>query len=97
MSNNKVYNLRIIKYKDHTTLYIIHSYQPNQDKDGYIWFSDIRHILDTKDKYELKIKLNLLGYSFTHLTSENKINYNIQYNSLIKYIANFKLNSSYEN
>lgn len=96
MSNNKVYNLRIIKYKDHTTLYNIHSYQKNNTY-GNIWFSDIRHILDTKDKYELKINLNILGFSFTQLTPENKINYNSHYNYLIKYIADFTLNSSYEN
>lgn len=96
MSNNKVYELRIVNYKDNTTLYTIHSYQLVKDQCGHNRVSNLYMILSTKDKYEIKIKLNLLGLSFISLKSEI-INNNKNYINSIKSVAYFKLNSSYEN
>ena len=97
MSNNKTYELRIIKYNDNTSLYILSSYHiERKSYMGNYWISNLQTILRTTDRYELKIKLNLLGLYFTHRIS-NKINYDKTYNTSIKSVVNFKLNSSYEN
>ena len=59
------------------------------------WISNVQIILETKDKYELKLKLDLLGLSFSNITSNST--YNIVFNPSVKSVHNFKLKSSYEN
>lgn len=59
------------------------------------WILNIQDILRTKDKYELKIKMTLMGLSLRNITSEFK--YNALINPAIKTVKNFKLKSSYKN
>ena len=61
----------------------------------FIYVKNIQCLLETRNKYELKIKLNLLGLSFRKLTSD--ICYNTDSNKSIKSSKNFTLKSSYEN
>ena len=94
MKNNieKIYDLEIDRYENNETLYILLSY--GIDKKS-ICISNIQCLLETKNKYELKIKLNLLGLSFRKLTSD--ICYNTDFDKSIKSSKNFTLKSSYEN
>lgn len=59
------------------------------------WISNVQVILETKDKYELKLKLDLLGLSFRNMISDST--YNIVFNPSVKSVHKFKLKSSYEN
>lgn len=94
MKNNieKIYALDINRYKNNKTLYIILSYEIDEKSIG---IRNIQYVLVTKNKYELKIKLNLLGLSFRKLTSDT--NYYTDSDKSIKSAKNFKLKSSYEN
>ena len=94
MKNNidKIYDLEIIRYENHETLYILLSY--GIDKKS-LCITNIQYVLETINKYELKIKLDLLGLSFRKLTSD--ICYNTDSNKSIKSSKNFTLKSSYEN
>ena len=94
MKNNidKIYVLEIIRYENHETLYIILSYEIDKKS---ICITNIQDILETKNKYELKIKLDLLGLSFRKLTSDTC--YNTDSDKSIKSARKFKLKSSYEN
>lgn len=94
MKNNidKIYVLEIIRYENHETLYIILSYEIDKKS---ICITNIQDILETKNKYELKIKLDLLGLSFRKLTSDTC--YYTDSNKSIKSSRKFKLKSSYEN
>ena len=94
MKNNidKIYDLEIIRYENHETLYILLSYEIDKEK---IYVKNIQCLLETKNKYELKIKLNLLGLSFRKLTADTC--YNTDSNKSIKSSKNFTLKSSYEN
>ena len=94
MKNNieKIYDLEIHKYENNETLYILLSYDINKE---YIYVKNIQCLLETKNKYELKIKLNLLGLSFRKLTADTC--YNTDSNKSIKSSKNFTLKSSYEN
>ena len=94
MKNNidKNYDLEIIRYKIHETLYILLSYEIDK-KSTYI--TNIQYVLETINKYELKIKLDLLGLSFRKLTSDTC--YYTDSNESIKSARKFKLKSSYEN
>ena len=94
MKNNieKIYDLEIHRYENNETLYILLSYDINKE---YIYVKNIQCLLETKNKYELKIKLNLLGLSFRKLTADTC--YNTDSNKSIKSSKNFTLNSSYEN
>lgn len=94
MKNNieKIYDLEITKYENNETLYLLLSYEIFE-KDMYI--TNVQYVLETKNKYELKIKLDLLGLSFRKLTSD--ICYNTDFDKSIKSSKNFTLKSSYEN
>ena len=94
MKNNieKIYDLEIIRYENHETLYSLLSY--GIDKKG-ICITNIQYVLETINKYELKIKLDLLGLSFRKLTSDTC--YNTDFSKSIKSARKFKLKSSYEN
>ena len=92
MSNYKVYELSIIKYINNEFLYILQSYKLSKRN---WWISNVQSILETKDKYELKLKLDLLGLSFLNITSDSK--YNTVFKPPVKSVHNFKLKSSYEN
>lgn len=94
MKNNieKIYALEIHRYENNETLYILLSYDINKE---YIYVKNIQCLLETKNKYELKIKLNLLGLSFRKLTADTC--YNTDSNKSIKSSKNFTLKSSYEN
>ena len=94
MKNNieKIYDLEIHRYENNKTLYILLSY--GIDKKS-ICITNIQYVLETKNKYELKIKLNLLGLSFRKLTADTC--YNTDSNKSIKSSKNFTLKSSYEN
>lgn len=94
MKNNieKIYALDINRYKNNETLYILLSYEI--DKKG-ICITNIQYVLDTKNKYELRIKLDLLGLSFSNLTSDTC--YYTNSDKLIKSAKRFRLKSSYEN
>ena len=89
---DKIYALEIIRYENHETLYILLSY--GIDKKS-LCITNIQYVLETRNKYELKIKLNLLGLSFRKLTSDTF--YNTDSNKSIKSSKNFTLKSSYEN
>ena len=89
---DKIYALEIIRYENHETLYILLSYDINKE---YIYVKNIQCLLETKNKYELKIKLNLLGLSFRKLTADTC--YNTDFSKSIKSARKFKLKSSYEN
>lgn len=88
----KIYDLEIIRYENNEILYILLLYE--MDKEN-IYVKNIQRLLETRNKYELKIKLDLLGLSFHKLTSD--ICYNIDSNRSIKSDKQFKLKSSYEN
>ena len=92
MSNYKVYELSIIRYINNELLYILQSYKLSKRN---WWISNVQFILETKDKYELKIKLDLLGLSFRKLTSDTC--YCTDSDKPIKSVRKFKLKSSYEN
>ena len=92
MSNYTVYELSIIKYINNEFLYILQSYKLSKRN---WWISNVQDILETKDKYELKLKLDLLGLSFHKLTSDTC--YYTNSNKSIKSARKFKLKSSYEN
>ena len=94
MKNNieKVYNLEIHRYENNETLYILLSYEIDKEN---IYISDIQYLLETKNKYKLKIKLNLLGLSFCKLTADTC--YNTDFDKSIKSSKMFTLKSSYEN
>ena len=94
MKNNidKIYDFEIHRYKNHETLYILLSY--GIDKKS-LCITNIQYVLETRNKYELKIKLNLLGLSFRKLTSDTF--YNTDSNKSIKSFKQFTLKSSYEN
>ena len=94
MKNNieKIYDLEITRYENNETLYILLSYDINKE---YIYVKNIQCLLETINKYELKIKLNLLGLSFRKLTADTC--YNTDSNESIKSTRKFKLKSSYEN
>ena len=89
---DKIYNLEIIRYENNETLYILLSY--GIDKKS-ICITNIQYVLETINKYELKIKLNLLGLSFRKLTADTC--YNTDSNESIKSARKFILKSSYEN
>ena len=88
----KIYDLEIHRYENNKTLYILLSYDINKE---YIYVKNIQCLLETKNKYELKIKLNLLGLSFRKLTADTC--YNTDSNKSIKSSKKFTLKSSYEN
>ena len=88
----KIYDLEIHRYENNETLYILLSYDINKE---YIYVKNIQCLLETKNKYELKIKLNLLGLSFRKLTADTC--YNTDSNKSIKSYKSFTLKSSYEN
>ena len=94
MKNNieKIYDLEIHRYENNETLYILISYEIDKEN---IYVKNIQCLLETRNKYELKIKLDLLGLSFHKLTSD--ICYNTDSNKSIKSFKNFTLKSSYEN
>lgn len=94
MKNNieKIYALEIIRYKNNETLYILLSYEIDKKN---ICVKNIQYVLETKNKYELKIKLDLLGLSFSKLISD--IYYDPDFNKSIKSSRKFILKSSYEN
>lgn len=94
MKNNieKIYDLEIHRYENNETLYILLSYEIDKEN---IYVKNIQYLLETKNKYELKIKLDLLGLSFRKLTSD--ICYNTDFDKSIKSSKNFTLKSSYEN
>ena len=94
MKNNieKIYKLEITKYVNNEILYTIVSYEINKEN---IYVKNNQCLLETKNKYELKIKLDLLGLSFRKLTADTC--YNTDSNKSIKSSKNFTLKSSYEN
>lgn len=94
MKNNieKIYDLEIHRYKNNKTLYILQSFEIDKKS---TFLTNIKCLLKTKNKYELKIKLDLLGLSFRKLTSDT--NYYTDSDKSIKSAKNFKLKSSYEN
>ena len=94
MKNNidKIYDLEIIRYENHETLYILLSYEIDKEN---IYLTNVKCLLKTKNKYKLKIKLDLLGLSFHKLTSD--IYHNMDSNESIKSFKQFTLKSSYEN
>ena len=94
MKNNidKIYALEIIRYENHETLYILLSY--GIDKKS-LCITNIQYVLETINKYELKIKLDLLGLSFRKLTSDTC--YYTDSNESIKSARKFELKYSYEN
>ena len=100
MKNNidNIYALEIIRYENNETLYILLLHEIDKksiiDKKN-IWLTNIQYVLETINKYELKIKLNLLGLSFRKLTADTC--YNTDSNKSIKSSKNFTLKSSYEN
>ena len=63
MKNNidKIYELEIIRYENNETLYILLSYEIDKEN-RYV--KNIQCLLETRNKYELKIKLNLLVLSY---------------------------------
>ena len=94
MKNNieKIYDLEIHRYKNNKTLYILQSFEIDKKS---TFLTNIKCLLKTKNKYELKIKLDLLGLSFRKLTSDTC--YYTDSNKSIKSFRKFKLKSSYEN
>ena len=88
----KIYELEITRDVNNEILYKIVSYK--RDKEN-IWISNFQCILQTKNKYELKIKLDLLGLSLSYLTSNDY--HNTDSVKPIKSVKQFKLKSSYEN
>lgn len=66
MSSHK-YELLILKYKDNITEYVLRSYEHGE----YVDKLNINNIVETNNKYELKIKLNLLGLYFINMVSPN--------------------------
>ena len=94
MKNNieKIYDLEIHRYENNETLYILISYEIDKKS---TFLTNIKCLLETKNKYELKIKLDLLGLSFSKLISD--ICYNTDFNKSIKSSKKFTLKSSYEN
>ena len=94
MKNNieKIYDLEIHRYKNNKTLYILQSFEIDKKS---TFLTNIKCLLKTKNKYELKIKLDLLGLSFRKLTSDTC--YNTDSNKSIKSFKNFTLRYSYEN
>ena len=94
MKNNieKIYELEIHRYENNETLYILQSYEIDKKS---TFLTNIKCLLKTKNKYELKIKLNLLGLSFSYLTSD--IYNNTDSDKPLKSFRQFKLKSSYEN
>ena len=94
MKNNieKIYDLEIHRYENNETLYILLSYEIDKKN---ICVKNIQCLLETINKYELKIKLDLLGLSFSKLISD--ICYNTDFNKSIKSSKKFTLKSSYEN
>lgn len=66
MSSHK-YELLILKYKDNITKYVLRSYEHGE----YVDKLNIHNIVETNNKYELKIKLNLLGLYFINMVSPN--------------------------
>lgn len=94
MKNNieKIYALDINRYKNNETLYILLSYEIDKK---CICITNIQYVLDTKNKYELRIKLDLLGLSFSNLTSDTC--YYTNFDKSIKSAKRFRLKSSYEN
>ena len=94
MKNNidKIYELEIIRYENNETLYILLSYEIDKEN---IYVKNIQCLLETRNKYELKIKLDLLGLSFRKLTADTC--YNTDSNESIKSFKQFTLKSSYEN
>ena len=89
---DKIYALEIIRYENHETLYILLSYVIDKKS---LCITNIQYVLETINKYELKIKLDLLSLSFRKLTSDTC--YNTDSNKSIKSSKNFTLKSSYEN
>ncbi len=94
MKNNieKIYDLEIHRYENKETLYILLSYEIDKEN---IYVKNSQCLLETINKYELKIKLDLLGLSFRKLTADTC--YNTDFNKSIKSSKNFTLKSSYEN
>ena len=94
MKNNieKIYDLEIHRYENNETLYILISYEIDKEN---IYLTNVKCLLKTKNKYKLKIKLDLLGLSFRKLTADTC--YNTDSNKSIKSSKNFTLKSSYEN
>lgn len=89
---DKIYDLEIIRYENNETLYILQSYEIDKKSTS---LTNINCLLETINKYELKIKLNLLGLSFCKLTADTC--YNTDSNESIKSARKFILKSSYEN
>ena len=94
MKNNieKIYDLEIHRYENNETLYILLSYEIDKKS---TFLTNIKCLLETKNKYELKIKLDLLGLSFRKLTSDTC--YYTDSNESIKSARKFIFKSSYEN
>ena len=94
MKNNidKIYALEVVRYENNETLYILLSYEIDKKR---LCITNTQYVLETINKYELKIKLNLLGLSFRKLTADTC--YNTDSNKSIKSFRKFKLKSSYEN
>ena len=94
MKNNieKIYDLEIIRYENNETLYILQSYEIDKKS---LCITNTQDVLETINKYELKIKLDLLGLSFRKLTSDTC--YYSDSNKSIKSARKFILKSSYEN
>ena len=69
MKNNidKIYALEIVRYEINETLYILLSYEIDKKS---LYITNTQYVLETINKYELKIKLDLLGLSFRNLASD---------------------------
>lgn len=89
---DKIYDLEIIRYENNETLYILLLYEINKKS---TFLTNIKCLLKTKNKYKLKIKLDLFGLSFRKLTADTC--YNTDSNKSIKSSKIFTLKSSYEN
>ena len=94
MKNNidKIYALEVVRYENNETLYILLSYEIDKKR---LCITNTQYVLETINKYELKIKLDLLGLSFRNLTSDTC--YYTDSDKSIKSARKFKLKSSYEN
>lgn len=93
MKNNidKIYALEVVRYENNETLYILLSYEIDKKR---LCITNTQYVLETINKYELKIKLDLLGLSFRKLTADTC--YNTDSNKSIKSARKFILKSSYE-
>lgn len=61
------YELIILKYEDNSIKYVLRSYQIGKDVEQY----KSNNIMESKNRYELKIKLDLLNLHFKSITGDN--------------------------